>query len=237
MKQMASKGTQNKPRKKRRTRPEIDSDPVIYCLEGVWRDTSEDSEDQTSHDGTVRPLLEYLEQNDYWNFRHRDVATADELEWYIKNEWHNCLPGSILYITTHGFDSGISLSHDCDVYLTNALMRQQSEGSEVDLLSMLSKTDSTHCHIHFGGCEVMKESDVWIEHFLKETGAAVVSGFRQSIGWTGLELPGVLAELMMFSALSGVNYDHKNSFKSRLSRIKKKMNERFDSCDFYYKTR
>ena len=84
----------------------------------------------------------------------------------------------------------------------------------------------------------MENADEWVEDFLKNTDAAVVSGFkRDNIGWSDLKMPGVLAEAMLFSALSNVNYHDGRNYGKRLSVIKQYMDERFGDCDFYYKTR
>lgn len=201
-------------------KPLTDETPVIYCLEGVWRN-DEDEQDIRSRDSSVEPLLRFLEVNEYWPFRHRNVATRGELKYYLENEWWRCQYGSILYISTHGSPGSISLSDQHSIDL---------EELADDLADRCSG-----CHVHFGGCAVMDVGEGQLENFKSRTGAVVVSGFAQdNIGWTDLKLPGVLAELMLFSALSGVNYSDGRSYGSKLRKIERVMNERFDDCDFHY---
>lgn len=223
--------------KRRRTRRMRDKDPVIYCLQGVWRD-DHDPVDKRSRDPSVEPILQYLKQNEYWDFRYRDVATKAELAYYLDKEWSLCTEGSILYLPTHGSPGCISLSTENDVYLIEDLKPASDPKEDDDLVSLFNSWSQENCHIHFGGCAVMKNADQWVEDFLSSTGAAVVSGFKQdNIGWSDLELPGVLVEAMLFSALSDVNYHDGRSYVKRLQKIKRHMDERFDDCDFYYRTR
>lgn len=211
-----------------------DKKPVIYCLEGVFRD-DDDPVDLRSSDATVEPILQYLKQNDYWDYRYRDVATTAELAYYLDKEWALCRVGSILYLSTHAGPGCITLSSGNDVYVT-ADLKRASRSEEDDLTWLLSGWSQENCHIHFGGCAVMANADEWVEDFLENTGAAVVSGFKQdNIGWSDLEIPGVLAEAMLFSALSDVNYGDGRNYKKRLLKIKSRMDDRFDDCDFSIK--
>ncbi len=197
-----------------------DKSPVVYCLESVWR-YDEDETDFRSRDATVQPVLQFLEVNEYWDFRHRDVATREELFYYLDNEWWRCKEGSILYLSTHGSPGSITLSDQHTVYFEEL----------ADKLAAACR----HCHVHFGGCAVLDIGRSQLEGFKKTTEAAVVSGFKKdNIGWTDLKLPGVLAELMLFSALSGVDYSDGRTYGSRLKMIKEKMEERFNDCEFDY---
>ena len=197
-----------------------DKSPVIYCLEGVWR-YDDDDEDLRSRDSTVQPLLQFLEANEYWDCRHRDVATRGELIYYLDNEWWRCTDGSILYLCTHGSPGSISLS--------------DLQSIDFEELAVKLAGACGDCHVHFGGCAVLDIDRSELESFKNATGAAVVSGFKKdNIGWTDLKLPGVLAELMLFSALSGVDYGDGRSYGRRLRAIKEKMEERFNDCEFEY---
>ncbi|MCY4343699.1 MAG: hypothetical protein OXE83_09035 [Gammaproteobacteria bacterium] len=65
--------------------------------------------------------------------------------------------------------------------------------------------------------------------------SSTVSGFKSNnVGWTGIELPGVLANLMLFSALSGVKIGDGRSHPHGLKRIKAEMGQRFDDCKFQF---
>ena len=201
-----------------------DEKPVIYCLEGVWR---ADEQDWRSHDWSVEPMLRLLEVNDKWPYRHRDVATKGELKYYLRNEWSRCMYGSILYITTHGSPGTIYLNEE------------DGKGVSLEILaSILEKADDgcEKCHVHFGGCSVVSE-DVKdrIREFKARTGAAGVSGFQSdNIGWTDIELPGVLAELMLFSALSDVKISDGRSYPKGIRRIQAAMDERFEDCKLQF---
>ena len=201
-----------------------DEKPVIYCLEGVWR---ADEQDWRSHDWSVEPMLRLLEVNDQWPYRHRDVATKAELKYYLHNEWSRCKYGSILYITTHGSPGTIHLNEE-----------DENGVSLSDLASILEKAvdGCEKCHVHFGGCSVVsKEVEDRIREFKVRTGAVGVSGFQSNnIGWTGIKLPGMLAELMLFSALSDVKIDDGRSYPKKIKRIQAAMDERFEDCKLQF---
>ena len=229
----------SKSRSKKRRMVQRDKNAVIYCLEGVWRHVN-DRTDRRSHDGSVEPLLQYLKQNDYWDFRHRNVATIAELKYFLDNEWVLCSEGSILYFATHGAPGSMTLGTGQDVYMTSSLLpsRDDCSGGSADLVSLLSSVPQKNCHIHFCGCAVLAQSGNWIDEFIKSTKFSVVSGYTaHNLGWTDDALPAVLADVMLFSQLSGVDYSDGRKFEPRLKKTQKSMDCRFKDCGFSYKTR
>ena len=234
-----AKDDQSTQRRKRRAKPIRDKKEVIYCLEGIWRHDTEDSYDQRSQDSSVRPLLEYLKVNEYWDFRHRNVATLEEVAYYLEYEWSKCTLGSLLWLPMHGSPGCICPSSGTDIYLTESVKPTSVPPGTPDLARLLSNQGYCEdCHVHFSGCAIMENYRDWIDDFMWYSGAAVVSGFiKDNIGWSDISLPGVLAEMMLFSALEGVNYSDKRNFGKRMERIQIAMNERFDDCEFFYKTR
>lgn len=224
---------------KKRRSVQKDKDPVIYCLEGVWRD---DQTDRRSQDSSVEPLLQYLKLNGYWDYRHRSVATIAELRYFLDNEWVLCTEGSILYLPTHGRPGCISLGTGQDVQMTSNLDQSCdiSEDNGSDLVSLLSSVSQEHCHIHFCGCAVLDRSDDWVDEFIKLTNFAVVSGYvSDNLGWTDVELPAVLADVMLFSHLSEVEVDYSDGrkFEPKLKKVQEFMDLRFKDCGFFYRTR
>ena len=230
--------SKNAPRKKR-SNPARDKVPVIYCLQGVWR-YEDDPDDQRSHDASIKPLLEYLKEAEYWDYRHRDVATIEELQYYLDYEWQLCTENSILYLSTHGSPGSISLSGNNHVYMTSAqasTARRRKDLSSLDKVMILENTDFSNCHVHFCGCAVMSNANEWADEFLESTNATVVSGYiSKETGWTDLKLPAILADVMLFSALADVNYRDGRSYTTKLRNIQKHMNKRFADCKFYYRT-
>jgi hypothetical protein len=51
----------------------------IFCLEGLW-------DNDLKRKSTVQPILNMLEVNDGVKYIHQDVATIEELEFYLK-QW------------------------------------------------------------------------------------------------------------------------------------------------------
>ena len=78
----------------------------IYCLEGLW-------EEKTTTRMTVLPMLDLLWKCEYIkDYRHRDCATRNELEYYLEEEYSANKTKkvfddyTILYLGFHGSESG-----------------------------------------------------------------------------------------------------------------------------------
>ena len=145
----------------------MDEKPVIYFLEGFWRD---DEQDCRSHDWSVEPMLRIVEVTEQWSYRHRDVATKAVLKIYLRNEWSRCNYGSTLCIATHRIPS------------TTYLHQEDEQGVSLDkLASIVEKTGDgcEKCHVHFGGCAAVSEDDERTQRFKDRTEAAAVSRFKR----------------------------------------------------------
>ena len=214
--------------------PYLDDKPIIYCLEGVWRQAPSDGREKADYrtsDYSLKPFLELLEVLELWDTRHRDVATVSELKYYLQNEWKHSRPNSILYISTHGWSEGIELSPGNDIYFVPT----DSSNGKVSIATLLKPLNKTRYHVHFGGCAVMEDHYTWARDFRKLSGATVVSGFRSdNIGWIDMELPGVIAELMMFGALSDSKIKYGGQYKDKLKSIRIELRKRFPDCDLIF---
>lgn len=212
----------------------VDDEPVIYCLEGIWRDSS--SRDRRTWDWSVKPMLDLLSQNRVWEHRYRNCATVHELEFYIQNEWIDCLEGSVLYISTHAKPGRLYLHDEVGLELTGGRSGQLSLGEMLEGMC-------DNCVVHFGGCELMNVDDEVISDFIAQTGAAVVSGFKADVSWFSGAMPGALAELSYFHELSPwVNERDTHQFsdgalvQQTMRNISAQMQRRFDDCHFHYLT-
>lgn len=215
------------PRRKRR-RTLKDDHPVIYCIEGIHRQDDDDTIDYRSQDISFRSALEFLRDVRYWDFRHRDVATVEELTFYMSWEWPNCAYHSILNIFSHGQPGRITLSDKVEVQLTDSI------GDNGSSLSSILEDQLGQSHIHFSGCSIMRNRENWIHEFFEKTGASVVSGYEVDVDWNHRHRPAALADLFLFSQLSEVDYYDKRSYTVRMKKIKEEMDERFGDCRFTY---
>jgi hypothetical protein len=146
----------------------------IFCIEGQW-----DADLRVT--STVRPLLELLRLNEDVEYIHREYATRDEFEFYVR-KWalkrYQAYP--ILYLTTHGMEGGFQL--EGDIY-TIAQFSALLEGKCENRVIMLSS------------CSTLKMKPVDLEEILKTTAALAVCGYRVDVDW----MRSTAFELLLFS--------------------------------------
>lgn len=185
--------------------------PIVYCVEGHWQ------LDDPSAEPSVEPLLQMLQRQGLWRYVRRNAATADELFYWMHNEWNSCAYGSILYFATHGGEG--------EIWLGN-------EGVPIEKLAM--EIDCNGCLVHFSGCSTLSCDEERIGRFMKDSGAAAVSGYRCDVGWTSSSWPpAALCDLMLLSVIGeqGINLTDGGS-RPRLLNLTKDLQERFKDCGF-----
>lgn len=156
----------------------------VYCIESDWW--------QAPDVASVRPVMEMLQQ---WSpfhvpFVHRDVATRDEFEHYLK-EWSSakCNKFPILYIALHGTNGSVSFG--------DGRKPSNSVG-----LNEIGESLYGRCHgrvIHFGSCDTVSIHGHTLKKFLRNTGALCVSGYGDSLNW----MEASALDLLWFAALQG----------------------------------
>lgn len=152
----------------------------IYCLEtGEWFTTLKCK-------NSVEPVLQLLQDSPLSvPYIHRDIATKEELHYYIQ-KWtqakHKDYP--ILYLAFHGSPGYIHLSG-------------RSKGlSTDDLFNELAGK----CHkrvIHLGLCESLDKHGNTLNRYLRDSGAAAISGFAGEVDW----VESTIFETLFFSEL------------------------------------
>ena len=183
----------------------------IYCIEGHWNYGRRETEP------SVEPMLKLLSDKGDWDYARRDCATREEMEYWIQHEWSRCRPGSILYIASHGRRGEISLSDDHNLSL--------SEVADV-------AGDCEGCMVHFGGCNVLNGKKDDARQLMERTGAVVVSGYRNIVGWTNVKWrPAIALELILFSTVSEYNLSDGRSVRG-LASVRERLKTQFDDCKF-----
>lgn len=207
--------------------PSSQQEPIIYCIEGHWHWPEED--DQSAEpsvelldpcaEPSVEPLLQMLQRQGLWKYMRRNAATADELFYWMKNEWSRCASGSILYFATHGREGEIWLSKSSVVPI------EQFATEEIDCSKSL---------VHFSSCSTLACDKERIIRFMNGTGAVAVSGYLADVGWTSeAGRPAAILDLNLFSEIRElkINLAHGSS-RRRLEGLKEKLKKRFDNCEF-----
>lgn len=141
----------------------------VFCLEGDWWNDMNQS-------STVRPILELAGAGASKKvpFVHRDVATREELEFYLR-VWtqtrYRKFP--ILYLAFHGSPGEIHLSDG------------RKASAVVDLEWIETKL-AGRCKgrvIHFGSCSTLSIDRRVLKRFLRVTGATAITGHREDTDW------------------------------------------------------
>ena len=141
----------------------------ICCLEGDWWGRL----DRLS---TVEPILKLLRR---WNpyyvpYVHRDVATREEFEFYVR-KWtqRGAAKFPILYLAFHGDRSTLYIG-DRRVSKNHVTLGE--------LAGMLEGRCGKKV-IFFGSCETLDLHGHSINAFVRRTGALAVCGYREKVDW------------------------------------------------------
>lgn len=170
----------------------------IFCLEGLW-------EPKLTDKSTVLPLLQLLEANSGIKFIHRDCATVEELEFYLK-KWgqaaYNAYP--ILYLAFHGEAGEIWVDKK---YSIDQLAESLSGTCERSI-------------IYFGSCSTLDVDKRHLKRFLKQTNALAVCGYKNEVDW----MRSAAFDLLAFGAMQ------ENEFSGRgIRAIQRKISEGYAS--------
>lgn len=138
----------------------------VFCLEiADWFGTMKKK-------NTVEPLLELLHHSPLEvPYIHRDVATKDELNFYLKKwtlaEYKNY---PILFLAFHGAPGEIFLA----------------QNNKVIRIDELLKILEGRCHkkiIHFGACSVFNLEGRVLKKILTQFDALAISGYSSEVDW------------------------------------------------------
>ena len=188
----------------------------ICCVEGVYG--YGDSGDEPS----IKPMLELLSQWEYWPHVWERCRTVDQMKLFLADSWSQSDYGSVLYFASHGCPGRIELSSDEESIDLRALARTECLWGQC-----------VGCYVHFSACNVLEDRAA-AENFLRETGAAAVSGYRTDVGWAENEKPALPLELMLFNELWETQvrrFDDRGAMKE-LEMIEGDLQRRFGDCEF-----
>ncbi len=163
----------------------------IFCLEGLWHD-------DLKQKSSVRPILSMLEINGGIPFIHHDVATVQELEFYL-SKWKQARYRSypILYFAFHGERQ--SLLIDGQKY-------------RLERLGNLLNGACNGSVFIFASCKTLNRQEA-VEDFLIQTGALAVFGYRNRVSW----MHSAALEMLILSELQNVSFTSRgmNSLQKR----------------------
>lgn len=135
----------------------------VFCVEGQWGDN-------LAERGSVLPTLELLERLRKIRFIHRDVATPDELRYYL-DQWlsHKYAAYHVGIFAIDGAPGKLRLSnrHEMDLAEVMGWMRGRCAGKQ----------------LYFDCGAILRVPEATLSDILEQTGAALVCGFTRTIDW------------------------------------------------------
>lgn len=136
----------------------------VFCLEADW------STDLRKRD-SVAPILDLLDRLGYAKTIRRDVATVEQLAYYLK-VWRQARykDYNVLYVATHGFPDHIQVG-------------RTSVGLE-EFGGMLQGGCQGRV-VYLGGCKILDFSDEELTGFVKRIGAKALVGYWKNVDWLG----------------------------------------------------
>ncbi|GAA2608632.1 DUF6642 family protein [Paractinoplanes durhamensis] len=135
----------------------------VFCVEGQW-------DRDLERRGSVLPTLELLERLRLVRYIHRDVATPEELDYYLSrwslkqySDYH------VGFFAMHGDPGKFWLTDRRSVDLAHVAdqLAGKCEGKR----------------LYFGACSAMRSSKAALQEFLTTTGAALVCGYTRAVDW------------------------------------------------------
>lgn len=134
----------------------------IFCLEGLW-------DNDLKRKSSVQPMLNMLEVNSGVPYIHQDVATVEELEFYLsrwKQARYRNFP--ILYLAFHGENE--------------ALIIGKYEYT-LDRLSNFLNESCKNSIIMLASCSTLRTDIRNIKRFLRKTNALAICGYKSKVNW------------------------------------------------------
>ena len=150
----------------------------VFCIEGAWEPSLRDR-------SSVLPLFELLETQGEASYVRRDAMTKEELQSCVK-KWpqRQYDPFPVLFLAFHGEPRMVRLGKDT---------------LHLDELGELLEGQCRNRISHFESCQVLDIPFGEIEAFRAQTGAKVVTGYAEQVGW----IDSAAFTLNYISALSG----------------------------------
>ena len=188
----------------------------ICCIEGEW------GYGGTKDEPSIEPILKLFSQWEYWPYDYRRCRNADEVGSFLADKWGASGSGSVLYFATHGAPGSIRLSKG---------------GRSVGLAELAGggplRGRCAGCYVHISACNVFADDDA-VEGFLRETGAAAVSGYRTNVGWAEPSKPALPLDIMLLNQLweGDIDFSNGRRFKPKLRKIEADLQRRFGDCQF-----
>lgn len=177
----------------------------IICFE-----TGEFAKYRTEDQFYALPLLHFLESTIGIKYIYRQIATFEELKYYMKiiGSTHFQNNFGVVYFSFHGCPKNINLNGTGKISLE--MLAAESAGNE----SFLGR------HIHFSSCETLKCSEDEILSFKRNVGAKSVSGYTEKVNPTQAYINEIMYfhQIFSFSTVQTIK-KHMADYQSQIDKL------------------
>lgn len=160
----------------------------VFCLEGEW-------DNDMRKKSSVEPILQMLSSLGIAEYIHRNVATADQFMYYLK-QWSlkRYDDFGVLYLPMHGSGNELHLGKD---------------SVTLDHIGDVLEGKVRGGVIHFGSCDTLDVDDAVLNDLARQTGATAVTGYRAEVDWLeAATLEAVLLERLSRGKRTDAFYNH-----------------------------
>lgn len=178
----------------------------IICFE-----TGEFAKYNTADQFKAQPLLEFMKQQMHVDYIYRQIATRQELEYYLQKigEKHYQNKFGIIYFSFHGTPGHLCLSQN-----------GKNDLSFDDIAEMVAPYQSfSGRHIHFSSCETLNYEEEKIKNFKRNTGAKTISGYTKTVDSN----PAFINELAYFHQITNYSLPtikkHMQDYQSQIDKL------------------
>lgn len=177
----------------------------IICFE-----TGQFASHRTDDEFYAKPLLDFIK--DAWDVDviYRQIATLQELEFYLKQIGKESFlkKYGIIYLSFHGSKGAINLKGTGNVTLDYLMETVAHYNSFYDR------------HVHFSSCETLKIDEADIKDFKRNTGAASVSGYTKVVDSVSAYINELayFDQIMRFKSLSTIK-EHMSNYQNQLDKL------------------
>lgn len=182
----------------------------IFCLEGMW-------DDNLKQKSTVQPILHMLEVNGDVRYIHHDVATVEELEFYL-SRWklarYRGYP--ILYLAFHGEEEKLFVG---DIEYN------------IDRLGEMLSDSCANSIVMLASCSTLNTDKRNIKRFLRKTRALAICGYKSRVNW----ILSAAFEILVLSAFQETEFSGRGI--STILRQVKTVGSHFSELEFTMITR
>jgi hypothetical protein len=176
----------------------------IICFE-----TGEFAKYRTENQFYALPLLQFLESTMDIKYIYRQIATFEELRYYMKiiGAKHFQNDFGVVYFSFHGCPGSIALKGTGNISLD--MLAEESAGNE----SLLGR------HVHFSSCETLKCDEEDIMYFKRNVGAKTVSGYTKEVDAT----QAYINEILYFNQI--FRYSTVQTIKKHMENLQSEINK------------